>query len=95
MEFRFLVHWTLQNSACDNILRFAIIHTVLCSLPLLSRDFQLRELSFLWVTELSPVSAKSDSKKSSQSHVTADGQSVSMSWCLVHSGTYDQILFSV
>jgi hypothetical protein len=31
----------------------------------------------------------------SQSHVTSDGQSVSMSWCQVHSGTCDQILFSV
>jgi hypothetical protein len=31
----------------------------------------------------------------SQSHVTTAGQSVSMSWCQVHSGTCDQILFSV
>jgi hypothetical protein len=31
----------------------------------------------------------------SQSHVTNDGQSVNMSWCQVHSGTCDQILFSV
>jgi hypothetical protein len=31
----------------------------------------------------------------SQSHVTTDGQSVSMSWCQVHSGTCDQILFTV
>jgi hypothetical protein len=31
----------------------------------------------------------------SQSHVTTDGQSVSMSWCQIHSGTCDQILFSV
>jgi hypothetical protein len=32
---------------------------------------------------------------SSQSHVTTDGQSVSMSWCQVYPGTCDQILFSV
>jgi hypothetical protein len=32
---------------------------------------------------------------SSQSHVTTDDQSVSMSWCQVHSGTRDQILYSV
>jgi hypothetical protein len=31
----------------------------------------------------------------SQSHVTTDGQSVSMSWCHVRFGTCDQILFSV
>jgi hypothetical protein len=31
----------------------------------------------------------------SQSHVTTDGRPVSMSWCKVHSGTCDQILFSV
>jgi hypothetical protein len=30
-----------------------------------------------------------------QSHDTTDGQSVSMSRCLAHSGTYDQILLSV
>jgi hypothetical protein len=30
-----------------------------------------------------------------QSHVTTDSQSVSMSWCQVHSGTCDQIIFSV
>jgi hypothetical protein len=30
----------------------------------------------------------------SQSHVTTDGLSVSMSWCKDHSGTCDQILFS-
>jgi hypothetical protein len=33
--------------------------------------------------------------KVSQSHVTTDGQSVSMPWCRVHSGTCDQILLSV
>jgi hypothetical protein len=31
----------------------------------------------------------------SQSHVTTDDQSVSMSWCQVHSGTRDQMLYSV
>jgi hypothetical protein len=31
----------------------------------------------------------------SQSHVTTDGQSVSMSWCKFQSGTCDQIVFSV
>jgi hypothetical protein len=31
----------------------------------------------------------------SQSHVTTDGQSVSMSWCRVDSGTCDQILLPV
>jgi hypothetical protein len=30
-----------------------------------------------------------------QGHVTTDGQSVSMSWCQVHSETRDQILYSV
>jgi hypothetical protein len=32
---------------------------------------------------------------SSQSHVTTDGQSVSMSWCHVHCGTCDQMLYCV
>jgi hypothetical protein len=31
----------------------------------------------------------------SQSHVRTDGQSVSMSWCRINSGTCDQILLSV
>jgi hypothetical protein len=31
----------------------------------------------------------------SQSHVTTDDQPVSMSWCQVHSGTRDQMLYSV
>jgi hypothetical protein len=35
------------------------------------------------------------SQSQSQSHATTHGQSVSMSWCQVHSGTCDQILFSV
>jgi hypothetical protein len=35
------------------------------------------------------------SQSQSQSHVTTDGQSVSMSWCQVHSETCGQILFSV
>jgi hypothetical protein len=34
-------------------------------------------------------------RNQSQSHVTTDGQSVSTSWCQIHSGTCDQILFSV
>jgi hypothetical protein len=41
-------------------------------------------------------SPKSKSKvKSSQSHVMTDGQSISMPWCRVHSGTCDQVLLSV
>jgi hypothetical protein len=31
--------------------------------------------------------------KSSQSHITSDGQSVSMSWCRAQSGTFDQRFF--
>jgi hypothetical protein len=38
---------------------------------------------------------ESQSQSQSQSHVTTDGQSVSMSWCQVHSGTRDQMLYSV
>jgi hypothetical protein len=37
----------------------------------------------------------SKSKVKSQSNVTTDGQSVSMSWCRVHCGTCDSILLSV
>jgi hypothetical protein len=36
----------------------------------------------------------SQSQSQSQNHVTTDGQSVSMSWRQVRSGTCDQILFS-
>jgi hypothetical protein len=38
---------------------------------------------------------RSQSQSQSQSYVMTDGQSVSMPWCQVHSGTRDQILHSV
>jgi hypothetical protein len=51
------------------------------------------------IAVLSPWGALSNErsglKSQSQSHVTTDNQSVSMSWCQVHSGTRHKILYSV
>jgi hypothetical protein len=46
--------------------------------------------SVVWFMPLSLLSLKSQS----QSYITTDGRSVSMSWCLAQSGTIDQSLLT-
>jgi hypothetical protein len=62
------------------------------------------QYSFIWDVNLlrnkaslnlEDFSGTSLIQSQSKSHVTTDGQSISMSWCKVHSGTCDQILYSV
>jgi hypothetical protein len=55
----------------------------------------LSVVMWLWLWLLTWDVSWTSNRFQSQSHVTTDGQSVSMSWCQVHSGTCDQILFSV
>jgi hypothetical protein len=57
-----------------------------CPPVLLVEVMHTNGINFLW---------RWNSIHQSQSHVTTDGQSVSMSWCQVYSETCDQILFSV
>jgi hypothetical protein len=92
-----------RGRVCNLLIQFAVIlrsksSRTLCHLRLLGSLFDVSYysqrygggiLSRLHMGRLSSV------KSQSQSHVTTDGQSVSMSWCRVHSGTCDQILFSV
>jgi hypothetical protein len=41
-------------------------------------------------SETVAVCCQNQNQSQSQSHITTDGQSVSMSWCLAQSGTFDQ-----
>jgi hypothetical protein len=45
-------------------------------------------------TQASPIK-RPDTSSQSQSYFTADGRSVSMSWCRAYSGTFHQILLPV
>jgi hypothetical protein len=47
----------------------------------------------VWNGRLSVNDTFSETCSQSQSHITSDGQSVSMSWCQAQSGTFDQRLF--
>jgi hypothetical protein len=71
-------------------------YALVTSSSLYHRSLDTWTVVLMTAAKFKPLIFWIDSLKSqSQSHVTTDGQSVSMSWCQVHSETCDQILFSV